>query len=293
MDSARRRIAVITGATSGLGLIAATELARGGMRIVMPARDASRADRARAHILAAVPDAEIDVVSADLTRLAEVRAAGERIADAYAHIDVLINNAGLHAFEQRVTPDGYAEMVAVNYLAPWLLTRTLLPRIAATPGARIVNVGSEASRRHGELTLPSDLTDVSPFGARESSLIYGKTKLLNIMFSVELARRVAPSDVTVIAVDPGFNVTGLGRELSFARPLARVLSWLRIGDPRRGAGLIVAAALDPSYAGASGSYFTVRRATPIVPTAPGDDPTWQRRLWEETERLLAVTSPGR
>jgi NAD(P)-dependent dehydrogenase (short-subunit alcohol dehydrogenase family) len=293
MENVRPPTAVVTGATSGLGLIAATEFARRGMRIVMPARDAARAERARAHIVAEVPGAEIDIVAADLTRLADVQAAGARIADDYAHIDVLVNNAGLHAFEQRITPDGYPEMVAVNYLAPWLLSRTLLPRLTSTPGARIVNVGSEASRRHGVLTLPGDLTDTRPFGARESSLIYGKTKLLNIMFSIELARRIEPSGVAVIAVDPGFNVTGLGRELSFARPLSRVLSWLNIGDPRRGAGLIVRAALDPSYALASGSYFSVRRSTPILPTAPGDAPAVRARLWEETERLLMVAAPGR
>ena len=125
-------------------------------------------------------------------------------------------------------------MVAVNYFAPWLLTRELLPTLTKTPGARIVNVGSEASRRHGVLTLPEDLTETTAFTARGSSPLYGKSKLLDIMFTLELARRIEGTGVTANVLDPGFNVTGLGRELGFAAPLEKILTHLHIGDPRRG-----------------------------------------------------------
>jgi NAD(P)-dependent dehydrogenase (short-subunit alcohol dehydrogenase family) len=277
---------VITGATSGLGRIAATELARHGARLVLTARSAERAEATRTEIQAVAPGTEIDVFLVDLTRTADIRRIGREIAHRYDQIDVLINNAGVHAFEQRVTADGYPEMVAVNYFASWLLTQELLPTLIDTPGARIVNVGSEASRRHGTLTLPADLTDTKPFTARGSSALYGKSKLLEIMFTLELARRIEGTGVTANVLDPGFNVTGLGRELGFAAPLEKILTRLNIGDPRRGAGLIVTLATDPSFAGHSGGYYTVKNIKRLIPVHPGNDVALQKQLWRDTARLL-------
>ncbi|HEY9424309.1 MAG TPA: SDR family NAD(P)-dependent oxidoreductase [Microterricola sp.] len=282
---------VITGATSGLGRIAATELAQQGAHLVLTARRAERAEETRAEIQAAAPGADVDVFFVDLTHTADVRRVGKEIADRYDHTDVLINNAGVHAFEQRITPDGYPEMVAVNYFAPWLLTRELLPTLTRTPGARIVNVGSEASRRHGVLTLPEDLTDTTAFTARGSSPLYGKSKLLDIMFTLELARRIEGTGVTANVLDPGFNVTGLGRELGFAAPLEKILTHLHIGDPRRGAGLIVKLATDSCFAGQSGGYYTVKGTKRLIPIHPGDDAGWQEQLWTDTEHLLGACGP--
>ncbi|WP_382306566.1 SDR family NAD(P)-dependent oxidoreductase [Herbiconiux sp. UC225_62] len=277
---------VITGATSGLGRLAALEFAKQGARLVLTARNSGRAAETLADIRLAAPGAEVDVVDVDLTRLADVRRAGRAIAERHPRIDVLVNNAGVHAFEQRVTAEGHPEMIAVNYLAPWVLTRELLPSLIAAGSARVVNVGSEASRRHGVLALPADLSDTEPFTARGSSVRYGKSKLLDIMFTLELARRLEGSGVTANVIDPGFNVTGLGRELGFAAPLEKLLTRLHIGDPRRGAGLIVKLATDPSFAGQTGGYYTVKGTRRLVPAHPGDDPEWQARLWAETERLL-------
>ena len=278
---------VITGATSGLGRIAAFDLARLGAHLAIIARSTEKADATIRQIRSEVPQATIEVFPADLTRLGDVARAGERIMDRYGAIDVLINNAGLHAFEARVTPDGFPEMVAVNYLAPWVLTRTLLPALHASPAARIVNVASEASRRHGTLTLPDDLTDTSEFTARGSSTIYGKTKLLDSMFTKELARRLDGSGITANCLDPGFNVTGLGRELPAAAVLERILRTVRIGDPARGASLIVTLATAERYGAVTGRYVTVRGARELEPAAPADDPAVWARLWDETEHLLA------
>jgi len=117
--------------------------------------------------------------------MSDVNKIGQEIAAAYPVIDVLLNNAGIHAFKPRVTTEGFPEMIAVNYLAPWLLTHVLKPSLQNAEKARVVNVASEASCNHGVLKLPEDLTDTEHFTARGSSAIYGKTKLLNIMFTME------------------------------------------------------------------------------------------------------------
>lgn len=172
-----------------------------------------------------MPSAKIEFFYGDLSLLSDVKRVGLEIAAAYPRKDVLLNNAGLHAFEQRVTSEGYAEMIAVNYLAPWLLTHTLQSSLIQSGHARVVNVASEASRNHGTLVLPDDLTDITSFTARGSSPIYGKTKLLNIMFTGELARQWRGTGIRVNALNPGFNVTGLGRELWFASVLERLLTF--------------------------------------------------------------------
>ena len=288
---------VLTGATSGLGRLAAISLAQRGCRLVLIARDEGKAAETRSEIEAAAPDAQVGIHLGDLSRMDDVRRVGVEIRERHERVDVLINNAGLHAFEQRVTADGYPQMMAVNYLAPFVLTETLLPALMGATPARIVNVASEASRNHGTLALPADLIDTAPFTARGSSVVYGKTKLLNIMFTLELARRVAGSGITVNALDPGFNVTGLGRELPFAAPLERVLKRLRIGDPRRGSGLIVDLATAPEFGRETGAYVTARGRRRIRPSAPGDDPALQRELWDATTALLALETgfgrPGR
>ncbi len=216
----------------------------------------------------------------------DVKRIGNEIKANYPKIDVLVNNAGLHGFEQRVTSEGFAEMIAVNYLAPWLLTHTLLQPLMNSKNARIVNVASEASRNHGELKLPEDLIDTSAFTARGSSMIYGKTKLLNIMFTEELGRQLDGTGVAVNALNPGFNVTGLGRELGFSSILAKILNTLHIGDPRKGADIIIRLATEPQYQAVTGGYFNVGTGRPIVPAYPGGDIVMQRQLWSTTTELL-------
>ncbi|WP_338540104.1 SDR family NAD(P)-dependent oxidoreductase [Paenibacillus tundrae] len=279
-------IIVITGATSGLGQLAAIELAKRGAQLVLVARSEERAEATRNKIRALVSAAKIQFHFGDLSSLSDVKRVGLEMAAAYPRIDVLLNNAGLHAFEQRVTSDGFAEMIAVNYLAPWLLTHTLRNSLIQSGSARVVNVASEASRNHGQLVLPDDLVDTTPFTARGSSPIYGKTKLLNIMFTGELARQWDGTGVCVNALNPGFNVTGLGRELWFASGLERILTFLHVGDPRRGADIITRLAVEPTFGKVSGGYFNVGSGAAIDPVAPGGDARMQNKLWTMTRQLL-------
>jgi NAD(P)-dependent dehydrogenase (short-subunit alcohol dehydrogenase family) len=183
-----RPVAVITGATSGLGRIAAFELAREGYRIGTVARSRSKAQTLVTD-LKAVTDAPVDVFHADLGLLSDARRAGERIAAHYPRLDVLVNNAGLHAFAQRVTADGLAEMTAVNYLGPFVLTEALTAKLGASAPARIVNVAAQQAKT---IAPAKDLRRTEPYTRRESMPLYGRTKLMNIA-SESCGRRSWPA----------------------------------------------------------------------------------------------------
>ncbi|NGO75423.1 SDR family NAD(P)-dependent oxidoreductase [Streptomyces sp. YC504] len=279
-------VIVMTGATNGMGRLAALDLARKGARLGVIARSEPKAEALRQEIERTAPGTPVDVFLADLSLLAETRRAGEEIAARYPRIDVLVNNAGLHAFSQRVTAEGYAEMTAVNYLAPWVLTETLRDRLIASAPARIVTVASRASKRPDTVDPRGDLTDIADFTRRGSSPLYGRTKLMDIMFTQELGRQLDGTGVAVTCCCPGFNATGLGRELPLAGALEKVLTALRIGDPQQGADIIVKLATAPEFADSSGGYFAARTAQPLECPEPGRSEEVQRALWEATYELV-------
>jgi NAD(P)-dependent dehydrogenase (short-subunit alcohol dehydrogenase family) len=283
---------VITGATNGIGQLAAIDLAGASERIGLVARSERKAAETKALLEAAAPGTAVEVFLADLSSMSQVRAVGVAIAERFERIDVLVNNAGIHAFSQRVTADGLPEMVAVNYLAPWLLTRSLIEPLTSGGPSRIVTVASEASRHHGTLIIPEDLTDTKPFSRRESFARYGKTKLLDIMLSATIARRFADTPICANALNPGFNVTGIGRELPFASALERILRRFHVGDPRKGAAEIVRLAVDAALDGMSGQYFSVDKEGPIEPIPPASDRAAQDELWSATENLLGLSMPS-
>jgi NAD(P)-dependent dehydrogenase (short-subunit alcohol dehydrogenase family) len=278
---------VVTGATSGLGRVAAIDLAIGGADLAVIARSSDKAGRLRQEIEGAAPEAQVDFFFADMSRLRDVRLVGEEIDAKYERIDVLVNNAGVHAFSQRITPDGLSEMIAVNYLAPWVLTEALRRKLIASAPSRIVTVASEAARHSGGIDPERDLTLREDYSRRRSTQLYGRTKLMNIMFTLELGRQLAGAAVTVSCCNPGFNTTGLGRDLPLSGPLERLLTRLKVGDPRRGAGIIVRLAADPGAK--SNGYFSVKDAEPLQCPEPGSDETTQRALWTATATLVAQT----
>jgi NAD(P)-dependent dehydrogenase (short-subunit alcohol dehydrogenase family) len=284
MDS--RPVVVITGATNGLGRLAALDLARSGAHLGIVARSQKKVDELRREIEQVAPGTPVDSFIADLTSLREVRRAGQQIESFYERVDVLINNAGVHAFSQRITPDGFSEMITVNYLAPWVLTNTLRDKLVASAPARVVTVASEGARWAGAIDPAHDLTVTAPYTSRKAMTLYFRSKLMDIMFSQELGRRLAGTGVTANCCDPGFNTTGLGRDLPFAGLLERLLHTLRIGDPRRGAGIIVRLATDPAFAETTGGYFSVKDAAPLPCPKPGRSKRIQADLWEATASLL-------
>jgi NAD(P)-dependent dehydrogenase (short-subunit alcohol dehydrogenase family) len=279
-------VVVITGATNGLGRLAALDLARRGAQLALVARSPQKAEALRREIEQVAPGTPVEVFRADLSLLADVARAGRQIDAHYTRIDVLINNAGVHAFSQRVTSEGFAEMTAVNYLAPWLLTDILRDKITASTPARIVTVASQSSGHAGELNVRQDLVDTADYTRRESAKLYGRTKLMDIMFTQELGRQLGGTGVAVTCCGPGFNVTGLGRDLPLAGALEKILTVLHVGDPRHGAGIIVRLATDPAFADSTGGYFAVKTAEPLECPEAGRDETIQRALWDATAGLL-------
>jgi len=279
-------VIVLTGATNGLGRLAALELARKGARLALVVRNQAKAGALRTEIEQASPGTEVEFFPADLSLLAEVYRVGRQIDACYPRIDVLINNAGVHAFSQRVTSEGLSEMTAVNYLAPWLLTDLLRGNLLASAPARIVTVASRASNHVGDQSPVRYLGETRPYSGRESSQQYGWTKLLDIMFTQELGRQLAGTGVAVTCCCPGFNVTGLGRDLAIAGPLEKVLHALNIGNPKHGAEIIVQLATDPVFADVAGGFFAAKGAKPLTCPEPGRGEAVQRELWQATAGFL-------
>jgi NAD(P)-dependent dehydrogenase (short-subunit alcohol dehydrogenase family) len=284
MSGMQGRVVVLTGGTSGIGEAAAVKLARMGARLVLVARDASRAEATLKRLQKVSPEAAGHSAHvADLSLVAETRRVGHEIAAAEPRIDVLINNAGLICARRQGTAEGYELTFATNHLAYFVLTRALLPRLLASAPARIVNTASEVHR--GAKLDFGDLQSqhgYSGFGA------YAKSKLANVLFTNALARRLSGSGVTANSLHPGVVASrfGLPREGQGGDPSsARFLSAHGI-PPEEGAETIVYLASEADAAKASGQYFNQCRA--VTPSGEARDRAVAEKLWEESERLGGI-----
>jgi NAD(P)-dependent dehydrogenase (short-subunit alcohol dehydrogenase family) len=279
-SSMQGKVCVITGATSGIGLIAAGSLAALGARLLLVARDKGRGQAALAAIQTRAPGAAARIIYGDLSRLAEMNRLGSEIAALEPRIDVLINNAGAVFAERGVTADGLERTFAVNHMAYFVLTNRLKANLIATAGARIVNTASAAHRR---AAAGLDFDDLQSARGYQYFAVYGRSKLANILFTRELARRIANTGVTANCLHPGFVATRFGNNNR------GVFRWI-IGaaklfaiSPEKGAETIVYLASSPEVAGVSGGYFAECR--PAALSKAAQDDTAARRLWEESARL--------
>ncbi len=279
---------VVTGATSGIGRVTAAELARARGRVTIVCRDGTKGAR-EAEAIAADTGTDVDVAVADLSELEQVRRLGAELHDRYRRIDVLVNNAGVHARSPTVTADGFDAMLATNYLGPFLLTNLLGDLLAAAEGSRVVVVASEAHRRAGPLD-PESFEVLGDYGPARSFRVYGRTKLLDLLFTFELARRWGPHGVTANAVCPGMVASGLEREMPMLGRLARLGARTPlVRTPDQGAEMSVRVATDPELAGTTGRFFTSTPGARLLPaTAPCRDEGLQRRVWERTETLVGL-----
>jgi NAD(P)-dependent dehydrogenase (short-subunit alcohol dehydrogenase family) len=278
---------LITGATNGIGLAAAEALAARGAGLAIVARSESRAHDAVARIVAAGGSGTtVDVLLADLSSQPSVRRLAADVLDRYPRLDVLVNNAGAMFASRRLTEDGIEGTWAVNHLAPFLLTTLLLDRLMASAPARIVITASDA---HKGSHIPfDDLGAERSYRARGFGR-YGETKLANILFTAELARRLDGTGVTATCFHPGLVASGFNRNngplLSAAMTLVRPFS----RTPEKGADTLVWLVDSPDVAGQSGGYYVDRR--PLTPSPAAQDMEVARRLWELSEEQVGRTAP--
>jgi NAD(P)-dependent dehydrogenase (short-subunit alcohol dehydrogenase family) len=274
------KVVVITGGTSGIGQVAAEQLAGQGARIVLVARDTARAEATLARLKSANTAAEHTAHIADLSSIAATKAVAAEIAAAEPRIDVLINNAGALFNRRQLSVDGLEMTFAVNHMAYFVLTEGLRERLAATKGARVV---STASGAHQGASL--DMGDLQSAKAYSGFTVYGRSKLCNILWTRELARRFEGVGVTANCLHPGFVATrfgdGSGGFLQALMPLAKLLAI----SPQKGADTIVHLASSPEVAGVSGKYFFQRKVTEPSPAAQDDAmAAW---LWAQSEELAS------
>ena len=272
---------VITGATSGIGQVAAERLARQGARILMIARDAERARRAMAR-LATDHEQAHGVHIGDLSILAEMKRVAAEITAAEPRIDVLINNAGAVFNRRIVTVDGLELTFALNHMAYFVLTAGLLERLKATPGARIVSTSSQA-----HMGARLDFDDLQAGRAFSGFQVYGRSKLCNILFTRELARRLAGSGVSANCLHPGFVATRFGDGSGGIGQLVIGLAKLALAiPPERGAETIVHLAASPDVEGITGEYFF--ESKPAKPSPAARDAVAATRLWAASEAIASA-----
>jgi len=267
------KVCLVTGATSGIGYETAVGLAERGATVLLAGPDQPQADHALASLQARVPGARAFAYGADLARMVEVRALAARIGEAHEHVDVLVNNAGIYATKRATTPDGYEATLAVNFLAPFLLTSLLWPRLRERAGARIVNVSSVA-----HIGGRFDFDDPHFERRRYHGFFaYAASKLAILCFTRELAARSPAPAPTSNAVHPGVVGTGLVRGAGLP---GRLLGWAMpvLATPRRGASTALHVACSPELGGTTGSYFV--RSRPRSPAAAATDRTLAARLWD-------------
>jgi NAD(P)-dependent dehydrogenase (short-subunit alcohol dehydrogenase family) len=279
---------LITGATNGIGLAATTELARRGAELTLIARSEARASAAVRRILAASGRRQtIDVLTADLSSQASIRAVANQALARYPRIEVLINNAGAIYGRRQVSPDGLELTWAVNHLAPFLLTKLLIERLKSSAPARVITTSSDA---HKGARIPFDDLDARAAWGAVGFTRYGETKLANILFTYELARRLEGTGVTANCFHPGFVATGFNRNNGLLMRIGMALSRPFARSAEKGAETLVWLADSEEASVINGGYcFDMRRATP---TAEGQDQDAARRLWQISEQQVAASAAG-
>jgi NAD(P)-dependent dehydrogenase (short-subunit alcohol dehydrogenase family) len=284
------RVVLITGANSGIGKAAAIELARMGATVVMAARNEVRGAAALAEVRrrSGAPDSRVSLLGLDLARFRSIRACARQFLDAHDRLDVLVNNAGGIIGDRRVTEDGFEMTFGVNHLGGFALTQLLIERIEKSAPARIINVSSIAHRLAGGMSW-SDLQHELGYNG---TVAYNESKLANVLFTRELARRLDGTGVTANCLHPGAVRSGFGGgdDMSgLARFMVMAVRPFEI-SPHRGAQPIIRLASSPDYADTTGGYFVggyLTRCSPHRPAAAARDAQAARRLWDVSEELVA------
>jgi NAD(P)-dependent dehydrogenase (short-subunit alcohol dehydrogenase family) len=276
--ASERPIAVVTGATGGIGRWIALGMARAGHHVILVGRDLARGTATRSWIDRQVTEASSELLIADLSLLSETRKAGRHIAARYSRISVLINNAGVFESRPIATAEGHDRVLATNLLCPFVLTQVLLPLLLAGAPSRIVNVGSSTSDHAG---IDADNLVLGRRWAMQRA--YSQSKLALMMTTFGFANRLKGTGVVANVVHPGLVATGLVRTGGLIGLVWRALALAALTE-EEGADTPLHAALAPELASVSGLYLKDRRAAPPNPRAL--DPDLLERVWQATERLI-------
>lgn len=289
MDRITGQRVIVTGATSGIGMATALELARRGGDISIVCRNLEKGKATAAEIEAVVPGSTVEVLLADLSELDQVRRLAEEVRGRHPVVDILVNNAGVQDLRPRLTHDGFDHMLASNYLGPFLLTNLVLDKVRAAPAGRIIVVASEAHRSAGPLD-PETFEHLGHYSRLTGMRAYGRTKLLDLLFALELARRLEGTRATANALCPGLVATNLVEGKPLLGPVDRIMSRTPLlRTPEQGARMSVRLASDPSLAGVSGRFFTSTPGMTFLPSAAATrDVALQRRIWERTCQLVGL-----
>ncbi len=277
------KIVMVTGGTSGIGFVTARELAAKGATVVIVGRDDARGARAVAAIRRHTGNDWVSFQRADLSRQAEIRRLARNFVEEHPRLDVLVNNAGAIFTERQLSADGLEMTFALNHLAYFLLTNLLLDRLRAAGAARVVNV---ASRAHEGASI--DFADLQSERSYSGWRAYQRSKLANILFTYELARRLEGTGVTANALHPGFVASNFGMNNKLLFRLGLRLAFLVSAiDVEEGAQTPIHLASAPELEGVSGRYFV--RKQPAESSPRSRDPETARRLWEVSEQLTGAT----
>ena len=290
------RVSIVTGANSGIGLIAARELARAGATVVLACRDAEKAARAIETIRAAVAGPRVEFVPLDLSSLASVEGFAKEFSHNHDRLDLLINNAGVMATPKRSTEDGFELQLGTNHLGHFALTGRLIALLEATAGSRVVNLSSGA-HRIGKINFD----DLQSERRYRKWAAYGQSKLANLLFTFELQRRLtaAGSDVISVAAHPGYSATnlqGVGSKMSGNKiegALFQLGNRLLAQDDEHGALPTLYAATTPdiapsTYIGPDGPAEARGNPRIVGCSSAARDEVTARRLWEISEQLTGV-----
>ncbi len=275
------KIAVVTGANSGIGKITARALLNEGYRVVMICRNSEKAKAARKEITEDTGNDRADILICDLSEMSQIRETSSKIRQTYDRLDRLVNNAGfLPDGNRQESPDSIELTVAVNHLAYFLLTRELMPLLEKTPKSRIVNVASEA-HRYGSF----DPHNIQLEKGYSASKAYGNSKLFNMMFTHELNKRIEDKDITTYSLHPGVVNTNFAAESDSWFAKLFNLGRFFMKSPEKGAQTSIFLCIEPGIENLSGRYFSDSKPTkPSVKVATDDDAC--RKLWEMSEEMV-------
>ena len=275
-----QKTVLVTGATNGIGKVTAIELARRGYQVLITSRDAAKGQQMLPELQAQNGKTVPELFVGDLSSMADVRRIAAEVRARHPKLDVLIDNAGGLFDRRQLTVDGFEYTFALNHLAYFLLASLLLPSLKAAGNARVVNVSSSANR------LARMRWDDLQYQAGYSGwMAYGQSKLMNVLFTLALARRLQGSGVTSNVLDPGVINTGFGKTTT---GLTRVVAWasnLAAISPKQGAQTSLYLATSPAVEGVSGEYFVKQKVARANKVAY--DRAAQERLWVLSEDLLS------